>query len=66
MQVDEKSSIPSEPSLDSPVRRPVQIEHTGPWWTHPYVLYLWITGVLFAVLLFFGWLGWKNGWVANS
>ncbi|MBY0469947.1 hypothetical protein K2X30_02190 [bacterium] len=38
-------------------------EFSGPLWKHPYVIYIWITAILFAILLFAGWLALSNGWI---
>lgn len=38
-------------------------EHQGPIWKHPYLVYVLLTGFLFAFLLVAGWLALKNGWI---
>lgn len=38
-------------------------EHKGPWWAHPYALYVWATVGLFAFLIVMGWLAVSNGWI---
>jgi hypothetical protein len=38
-------------------------EFTGPWWTHPYVVYIFLTVVLFGVLVLAGYLALKNNWL---
>jgi hypothetical protein len=41
-------------------------EFTGAWWTHPYVLYIFFTMILFAGLVLAGYLALKNGWLPNQ
>ena len=40
-------------------------EHRGSLWTHPYMLYVLLTMVLFVVLLILGWLAVSNDWIPN-
>ncbi|MFZ9595325.1 MAG: hypothetical protein ACO3A2_04530 [Bdellovibrionia bacterium] len=40
-------------------------EHTGSIWTHPYMIYVLLTLVLFLFLLFAGWLAWSEGWLPH-
>lgn len=40
-------------------------EHQGPIWKHPYMLYIVLTVLLFAILLAIGWLALENGWVPS-
>ena len=37
----------------------------GPGWKHPYVIYIVLTALLFAGLIFAGWLAYENGWIPN-
>lgn len=47
-----------QPTTDHP-----EEEHTGPIWTHPYVMYVLLTTLLFGFLVFSGWLAWTQGWL---
>jgi hypothetical protein len=38
-------------------------EWSGPWWKHPYVLYLLIVLLLFAFLGLMGYLAVENEWI---
>lgn len=40
-------------------------EHVGSIWTHPYMLYIVLTILLFAVLIVAGWLAFTNGWIPS-
>ena len=40
-------------------------EHKGSIWTHPYLVYVYLTAVLFGVLLFLGWMATENGWIPS-
>jgi hypothetical protein len=40
-------------------------EHQGPIWKHPYMIYILLTLVLFAGLLFVGWLAYENDWIPS-
>jgi hypothetical protein len=40
-------------------------EWTGPIWKHPYMIYVWLTLVLFAFLLLMAWLAWTNDWIPH-
>lgn len=40
-------------------------EHRGSMWTHPYVLYLILTLLLFLLLLLASWYVWSSGLVPN-
>ena len=37
----------------------------GSGWKHPYVIYILMTLVLFAFLVFMGWLAFENGWIPD-
>jgi hypothetical protein len=41
-------------------------EHQGPIWTHPYVVYMVITVLLFLFVGFMGWLAKENDWIPKS
>jgi hypothetical protein len=41
-------------------------EFMGAWWTHPYVLYIFFTLILFGGLVLAGYLALKNGWLPNQ
>ena len=64
---DSKSSQHSSVSSESNVERhsEVEPEHQGPWWSHPVTLYIWLTLVLFLLLLLGGWLGYRAGIIPN-
>ena len=47
----------------TPIKR--EVEHQGPIWTHPYLLYVILTLVLFGGLLLAGWLAYSNGWIPS-
>jgi hypothetical protein len=38
-------------------------EHRGSLWKHPYMVYVWLTAILFAFLIFMGWLAVQNDWI---
>lgn len=38
-------------------------EHTGSIWTHPYLIYVALTMVLFGVLVLLAWLALSNDWI---
>ena len=38
-------------------------EWTGSVWKHPYLMYVWITMLLFGFLLFMAWLASTQGWI---
>lgn len=38
-------------------------QYKGPWWKHPYFVYMGLTVVLFGLLMFVGWLAWINDWI---
>lgn len=38
-------------------------EWDGPFWKHPYFIYVILTLLLFAVLLGIGWLALENDWI---
>ena len=40
-------------------------EHQGPFWKHPYFLYVMFTTVLFLFLILMAWLAWEYGWIPN-
>lgn len=40
-------------------------EHRGSIWTHPYLIYVYLTAVIFGVLLFLGWMALENGWIPS-
>ncbi|MBC7692231.1 MAG: hypothetical protein H7222_10720 [Methylotenera sp.] len=40
-------------------------EFKGPWWSHPYMLYIWLTVLLFGFLCFMAWFAWTHGWIPN-
>ncbi len=43
-----------------------EVEHKGSIWTHPYMIYVLLTTVLFVLLGFMAWLAWTNGWIPNN
>ncbi len=47
---------------NQPMREP---EHQGPLWTHPYMLYIVLTVVIFGGMLLIGWLALENGWIPS-
>jgi hypothetical protein len=47
------------------IREPEK-EHTGSIWTHPYMVYIILTMILFGGLVFAGYLAIKNGWLPNQ
>lgn len=42
-----------------------EVEHNGPIWTHPYMLYIGLTTLLFGALVLIAWLAWTNGWIPS-
>lgn len=62
MMVNENESKESPKSLQ-PLK--MEEEHTGSIWTHPYMLYVVLTVVLFLILLGLGYLASENGWVPS-
>lgn len=48
-------------------KKPLQVEpeYQGSVWKHPYMIYIWLTIVLFIFLGIIGWLAWKQGWIPN-
>jgi len=40
-------------------------EHVGPLWKHPYLVYIYLTALLFSLLLFIAWMAWENGWIPS-
>ncbi len=40
-------------------------EHRGSIWTHPYMIYIGLTLVLFVLLLVIGAIAWTQGWIPN-
>lgn len=49
--------------MEEPEKPRPEPEHEGPIWTHPYAIYVWLTCVLFAVILIAGYLALTNGWL---
>lgn len=47
-----------------PELRP-ETEHSGPIWTHPYLIYVGLTAVLFLFLVVMAYLALSNGWIPN-
>lgn len=43
----------------------VEKEHSGSIWTHPYMIYIYLTVFLFLILVGVGYLAWTNGWIPN-
>ena len=50
---------------DKVTGREHETEYSGSIWTHPYMVYIWATVILFLILVFLGWLAWTNGWIPN-
>ena len=40
-------------------------EHVGSIWKHPYMVYIYLTAVLFGLLVFIAWMAWENGWIPS-
>ncbi|MBI2712316.1 MAG: hypothetical protein HYX41_05585 [Bdellovibrio sp.] len=40
-------------------------EHTGSIWSHPYMVYIVLTVVLFVGLLIIGWFAYSGGWIPS-
>jgi len=38
-------------------------EHQGSIWSHPYMVYIYLTLALFGFLIFMGWMALQNGWI---
>ena len=53
------------PKAPQPNPRHHEPEHVGSIWTHPYMVYIYLTAALFLGLLLIGWLAWENGWVPS-
>lgn len=51
----------SHPLQNQPEARSREPEHRGPFWTHPYFVYVVLSMVMFALLLVAGALAWKAG-----
>jgi hypothetical protein len=41
--------------------KPHEPEHQGPIWKHPYLIYVVLTAVLFAILVGLGYVAYRNG-----
>lgn len=52
------------PDSEKPLKRP-EPEHGGSVWKHPYMIYVLLNLLLFAVVGFVGWLFYVNGWIPN-
>lgn len=48
---------------DTSPRRAPEPEHEGSIWTHPYMIYIWITAVLAIFLGIMAYLAWTEGWI---
>ena len=53
------------PAQKPPTRPSVEKEHEGSIWTHPYMIYILLTAVLFLVLVGLGYAAWVNHWIPN-
>jgi len=40
-------------------------EFEGPIWKHPYMVYIWLTMILFTVLLIVTWIAFSSGMIPN-
>jgi hypothetical protein len=40
-------------------------EHQGSVWSHPYMIYILLTILLFLLLIGAAYLAWENGWIPN-
>jgi hypothetical protein len=56
-----KTASQSRPSVEPPREK----EHTGSIWTHPYMIYIVLTVMLFLLLCGLGYLAWVNEWIPN-
>ncbi|MGE0614764.1 MAG: hypothetical protein AB7P04_03915 [Bacteriovoracia bacterium] len=56
---------PQTPEKTQPKQVLVEPEHQGSIWTHPYMVYVLLTIVLFSVLLVVGYLALNNDWIPN-
>jgi len=54
----------SSPKPENTSRRS-ENEFDGPIWKHPYMIYVMLTGVLFAALLLAAWLAYTNDWLPH-
>ena len=67
----EPNSSPSTPESEkpqgSPGWRPAphEPEHVGSIWKHPYLIYIYLTAILFVGLVLIAWLAWENGWIPS-
>lgn len=41
-------------------KRTPELEHTGPIWTHPYMIYIVGTTLLFLIVVLAGWWAWTH------
>lgn len=55
-----KTDEPQHPTHGEP-----EPEHQGSIWTHPYMVYVVLTMVIFLFLVVLGALALKNGWLPN-
>ncbi len=44
----------------------VEPEYKGSVWTHPYMIYLYVTVVLFFFLIAMGYFAYQSGWLPNA
>jgi hypothetical protein len=43
----------------------VEPEHSGSIWTHPYMVYCILSGVLFILVTIVAWFAFSSGWIPN-
>ncbi len=46
-------------------RRAVEEDFKGPWWKHPYMVYIVAVTLLFGFLILMGWLAIENDWIPS-
>lgn len=65
MEKNEKSPSSQRPLRPHEVQRQKEKEFAGPAWKHPYMIYVWLTVVLFLFLLVMGYLAKQNDWIPD-
>ncbi len=55
----------SENRVHAASARGHETEHKGPIWTHPYMIYVVLTAILFAFIVGMGYVAVSNNWIPS-